>query len=41
MAEYGDPEKPEEWEYLKNFSPLSERSTRSKVPDHTPHHLYA
>ena len=21
MAEYGDPEKPEEWEYLKNYSP--------------------
>ena len=21
MAEYGDPEKPEEWAYLKNYSP--------------------
>lgn len=22
MAEYGDPDKPEEWEFLKTFSPL-------------------
>ena len=41
MEEYGDPDKPEEWEYLKTFSPYQNVQGRGDVParalhDHHP-----
>ena len=32
MAEYGDPEKPEEWSYLKNFSPYQNVRAEQTYP---------
>ncbi len=32
MAEYGDPDKPEEWEYLKTFSPYQNVKADAKYP---------
>lgn len=32
MAEYGDPNKPEEWEFIKTFSPYHNLSKKAKYP---------
>ncbi|NJO70187.1 MAG: S9 family peptidase [Bacteroidetes bacterium] len=33
MAEYGDPDKPEDWEYLKKFSPYQNMMKDKKYPE--------
>ena len=42
MAEYGDPDKPEEWAFIQTFSPVPERARRTRsYPPRAVHHLDA
>ena len=41
MAEYGNPDEPKEWEFIRTFSPVSQRDDERQVPADAVHHLDA